>query len=452
MAVVCRASSALCLVVALLACDDGGEAEVVDAMVPLPDRGRPASPWTTGRVEGGGVGLLPSLAAGAGTVAVAYFGATARNDGPCEIAADPRPDQMRWTIRHATYAPGSGGAGSWTPSTVHEPLLVGVPVGLDLAFGPAGPAIATLTGEPIDMIPYYCGANDAGLLTQDDAGWSLEAVATDADTAPTGEPASDFGAVVGYWSALAFDAEGQPAIAYQDVHSGAIQGDDLTRADLAFAWRRGGWQHSVIDAGRGAGAHNVVAFDAGGRALVLYINPVDSPSDSRQGLWLARSEGDAWTTHRLHEGAVGAHPDLATDPETGDLLVVFYDPAAGRPMFARGADPEQLRFEALGDDRFDEGRTPSVAVIDGHPALAWHRCGRVGEECDPQSDAVVFAWFVDDAWEIEVVDRGEDGACGQAPDLVAGPDGRPVLVYRCSRLRGERFDFELDFATRTALR
>ncbi len=444
---VSRRASSLAVLLALSACDDGGETTPVDAAVEVPDRGRPTSPWTTGRVEGGGVGLLPSLAARGDAIGVAYFATAPRNDGPCEVAADPRPDQMRWTIRYAAFD-GDG----WTAETAHEPLLVGVPVGLDLAIGPAGPAIATLTGEPLDMIPYYCGANDAGLLTRGADGWSLETVATEAATAPSGEAASDFGAVVGYWAALAFDAEGNPALAYKDVHSGAIQGDDLTRADLAFARGGAGWQHSNIDVGRGAGDHSVVAFDAEGRPVVLYVNPVDAPSDSRIGLWIARQEGDTWVTTRLVDRPVGERPDLAVDPETGDLLVVYYDPAAGRPMFARGAEPAELRFEALGDDRYDEGRTPAVEVIGGHPALAWYRCGRVGEGCDPQQDAVVFSWFVDDVWEVEVVERGEDGLCGERPDLAAGADGRPVLVYRCSREVGDTFEHELDYAVRKALR
>ncbi len=441
-----RAALAALLCFASMACDDGGASEEVDAAAPVVDRGRPSSPWSTGRIAGGGVGLLPSLAAGEDRVGVAYFGARARNDGPCEGLPEPVPDQQRWTIHYAELS-----AGEWQPETAHEPLLVGVPVGLDLAFGPSGASIATLTGTPTGMTN-YCGANDAGLLSRAE-GWALETVAADSATAPTGEPASDFGEVVGHWAALAFDAEGAPAVAYKDVHAGAIQGDDLTRADLAFAWRQGGaWSHSVIDGGRGAGDHSVLAFDGEGRPLVLYVNPVDATADSRLGLWLARLEGADWVQTRLHAGPVGERPDLAVDPATGELHVVFYDPAVGRPKYARGAAPDALEFVALGDDRFDEGRTPAVAVIGGHAALAWYRCGRVGEDCDPQVDGVVFAWFVDEAWSLEVVDRGDEGLCGLAPDLIADPDDRPLLVYRCSRARDGSFALELDYAQRKALR
>jgi len=46
--------------------------------------------------------------------------------------------------------------------------------------------------------------------------------------------------VVGFWPALAFDQNGNAAIAYRDVHTGVLQSDDWRRADLELAFGSGG--------------------------------------------------------------------------------------------------------------------------------------------------------------------------------------------------------------------
>ena len=228
----------------LTGCSASGDAGAADAGADTPavfDWGGPdADPWTVEEVTQGAVGRELDLAVlPGGQPALAYFATEGFDDGPCtEIAEDP-PMRVRWPLSYAQR----GADGTWVVERVDDVLLLGIPRGLDLEVSPSGaPTIATMTGTPVAQIR-YCGANDVGLYTRGAAGdWPLETAVVDSGQAATGEAASDYGDVVGYWPALAFDPQGNPAVAYKDVHAGGMQSDDFRRADLELAWRRGGWQ------------------------------------------------------------------------------------------------------------------------------------------------------------------------------------------------------------------
>ncbi len=435
---------------------DMGSSPRVDRGTMPPVRERP---WTTGTVEGDGTGQQPSLAVSAsGTIGVAYFQSTGVTGEACTEVGDEAgaPNKTVWTVRYARLA-----GDEWRAETVHEPLLVGTPVGVSLRYdGDSTPHVATMTGEPLEMLR-YCGANDVGLLTPGDDGWDLETVVSESNEAASGMPGSDFGSVVGYWPGLSFDNEGQPAIAYRDVHGGGLQGDDLTRADMEFAWKRGGsWQNIAVDIGEGAGDFNQVVFDADNRPVILYSNPVEQQSADKLGLWIARGDamGDEWEKTRLFEGKTSERPSMARHPETGDLWVSFYNVEEGRPYIAQwsaGSDFSDWTLTALGDPRYIEGEHPSIAIdANGYVSVVWYRCVRVGQgsTCDPQDDGIVFAWFVDDEWLTEVIDDGEMGLCGRYPNLAFGRDNRGVVVYQCAVRSGDTFDFELRYARRNELR
>jgi hypothetical protein len=457
--------SALCLL--CIAC--GGADDTADPMAkidmgtPQPaDSSRPTpmrpQPWTTGMVERGNTGHQPSLTtAPNGTVAAAYFHTQGETEEPCtEVGDDSVPNKKRWTIRYAELT-----GTIWTPATAHRPLLLGTPVGLSLRFDTdSTPHIATMTGEPVELLR-YCGANDVGLLTPGADQWDLETVVMESNEAMSGQPASDFGSVVGYWPGLAFDNEGQPAIAYRDVHGGGLQGDDLTRADMEFAWKRnGGWSNFAVDVGEGAGDFNQVVFDSENYPVILYSNPVEQQSADKLGLWITRStdQGETWEKFRLFEGKTAERPSMVIHPTSGDLLVVFYNPEEGRPYIAtwRAGDPfGQWQLEALGDPRYFEGQHPTIAIDkNGLIGVTWYRCLRVGQgtTCDPQDDGIIFSWYVDNEWITEIIDDGEIGLCGRYPNLTFGGDNRAVVVYQCAARRGDNFEFELRYARRKELR
>ena len=112
-------------------------------------------------VESGGTGQQPSLAvAGNGVIGVTYFGTSGTSGEPCtEADGGGRPqDNMDTPIRNVPVAIG-------LPN--HTRTTSGWHAGrrkprLDADHTPH---VATMTGEPIELLR-YCGANDVGLLTR----------------------------------------------------------------------------------------------------------------------------------------------------------------------------------------------------------------------------------------------------------------------------------------------
>jgi hypothetical protein len=443
--------------------DDGGG---------LPDirRPPPTGAWSEPIVVADGdVGMHLDLAVLAdGSPAVAFFPMAGRDDGLCEEIAGGSvapPERVRWNLSYAE----EDADGSFRLETVVPMLVLGAPLGLSLGVGGDGePAIAALAGEA-DPGNAYCGAHDVALYQRSGGGsWSAEIAVRDSGEAATGMPASDFGSVVGLWPALAFDPDGNPAVAYKDVHSGSIQLDDLRRADLELAWREGGgWRHIAIDPGFGAGDYNQLVFDGEGRPVAVYYNPTDTPEmrDIR-GLWAARSDdGETWERVQLELAAIREGPDAVVGPD-GRLHVAYYDGSRREPVVWTLTNAEQFTDLAAGwedetvlsDRRHDEGRYPSLAVApDGRLALAYYRCMRrtdaADAPCRPDDDAVVFA-FRDAAggWTVEVVDEGDPaGACGLWPAVGFDGEGRALLAYACQRLVSGSLVYEVRFARRAPL-
>lgn len=439
---------------AFLGCDSSGEATEVDARVPPSRPPVATSPWTTEPVLAGGVGLQPALATHPnGSVSLAFFGARGVVTGPCDALGDAPPDQVTWDIHLATRT-----AAGWTSQIVAQPLLVGDPAGLALAYTPAGEAVLAVPSGAPNVGFRYCGANDLALLRAASA-FAPEVVVSESAQAASGLPASDFGTVVGVWPALAFAPDGSAAVAWKDVHAGSIQRDDLARADLELArGAAGGWAYTAVDAGRGHGDHTAIAFDPDGRLVIADENPVEETED-RLGVWVRREAADGFEAVRLSELPGGSRPGLAFEA-SGAVWVSFHDAAGGRPMVAYLADPTAFAdlsawtFEAVGDARYREGRGVQVAVSpQGFPSLVWYRCGRVGEvECRADQDGVVFAWRADGEWMREVVEAGGDAPCGQDPQLAYDADSRAWVAWRCNRPAGDGFESVVEAARRSVLR
>jgi hypothetical protein len=350
---------------------------------------------------------------------------------------------------------------------VADVLLVGTPVGLSLAIQPDGAsAIATLSGAPVVPIR-YCGASDVGYYTRAATGsWSVATAVATSGEAASGEPASDYGDVVGYWPSLAFDADGEPVIAYKDVHSGSIQSDDFRRADLEVAWRKGGaWTAIPVDVGRGAGHFTQVVIDGAGRPVIAAFNPRDDAGTSQRGLWLYRASdgGGAWEQVRIYGGATTERPSLVVDPADGGLWVAWYDTSNRLPYLAhlsKDADFQDAGawdVEEIGDHGYDEGEHPSLAFApDGRLALAYSRCARASDaegECNASVDGVVFAWReADGSFRREVVDGGASpGPCGSYPNLAFTASGAAWVAYQCTTFEGGVLETEVRAAVRKAL-
>ncbi len=455
----------------LLACSsEGGAGDPADAGaradtgsdpgVTSPPKKEPK--WEKKAVAGGGVGLQAALAISSDDrLAVAYYASGPKDGEICdEIGTDDPPPRQLWSLWMAEAA-----GSAWSFELVSELTLVGRPVGVGVAYEPGGgPVLAALSGEPVADIR-FCGANDVGLYRRSAGGeWEVETAVVESGEAESGEEASDYGDVVGYWPALAFDLDGQPAVAYQDVHTGSMQRDDFARADLELAWKRGGaWSAVPVDVGAGAGDSNVLLFDGEGRPLIVSHNPSTRHSGERHGLWVFRSadEGTTWERVRLHHGKTSARVGAVVGKD-GELHVAFHDPAEGVLRLATLHEPDSFtelaegwRFEDAADPRYDEGIHPSLAVApDGTLAAAYYRCaeaeGGLGD-CRPNEDGLVFALRGEEGWSRELVDDGGPLDCGTWPSLGFRSDGRAVVAYQCVAEKDGDYEEQLKVAERKAL-
>ncbi|MFB6263787.1 MAG: hypothetical protein ABEL76_09215 [Bradymonadaceae bacterium] len=441
---------------------DGAVAE------PAPDvvrRDRPE--WHVQTLQAGGYGLRVDLERGpGGGLAAAWFASNPEIGGACEeLKADSPPDERRWPLRFARSTDGvrADAAVEWTVETAMKPRYVGTPPGLDLEPSPSGSwSLAGMTGEPVAKYG-FCGVNDVALYTRRSAGkWSAETAVEESDEAETGHAGSDAGTVVGYWPALAYGPEDEPAIAYKDVHTGSAQSDDFRRSDLEWTHRSGGsWRAVPVDPGRGGGHQNAMVFDSEGRALIAYRVPVQSEVESRVGVWVARSGGggDGWSRVHLFPSKSPTRPAITVDAR-GRVHVLFYNAERGFPQLATLVAPsafestsEGWRLDRIETDGRDEGYDPTLAVSpSGRLWAAYYRCGRASGglgNCRAEEDGLVAARRTRAGWTREVVDAGgDDGFCGRVPSLAFDANGRPSIAYRCE----SRADGELSAAVRFARR
>lgn len=448
-----------------VACDDGSTNTPAED---TQERDRKVAPpenhWTVSTAVAGGVGTQVDLDVDSnGTIGIAYYSASGHEDGTCDALGIPDPPiQVRWTL---TYAELTGD--SWSTEIVDEPLLLGEPVGLDLEYAPDGRAtIAAMNGLPVAQIR-FCGANDMGYFERQSAGnWTSSTAVATSGQAATGEAASDYGDVVGYWPSLAYAPNGDVAIAYRDVHSGGMQSDDLRRADLEIAWGNGGGNFRAIpvDFGRGAGNFNSLVFDAQSVPYIAYYTPTQDIDEPQLGIWVTRSldQGATWEQVQLFSTGTSEGPTAAFGPD-GVLNVIYYKSSQRYPELARLVDP--LAFDdvsvgwelsSIGDKAYDEGYTPSIAIhSDGTIAAAYYRCAKGLSEpgkCSANEDALVFTWSKDGVtWTQEVIDEGEVGSCGNTPSLAFDADGAPVVAYQCYIMVDNKLVSEVRFARRDPL-
>lgn len=422
------------------------------------DGGGSGPTWEVVTVDTGNVGRNISMTAlPTGEVAAAYYATAAVTQGPCDSygGQEPFPDETTFDLHYAIFA-----GGTWSVEKVAEPIVLGEPQGLMLKVAPDGrPVIAATTGDPYANGPIlYCGVNDAGLYRRSaGGGWTVETVATDSGQAASGDPASDFGYVVGMWPSVAFGPSGEMLYAWKDVHAGGLQSDDFRRADVEV--RLDGAFH-VVDLGRGGGEFTNVTWDRAGRPVVVFYNSESGVMDSPQGIWAKRSAdgGQTWEEVRLHVGATSERPQVLVDGD-GRLTVVFYDAQAGKPKVATLSDDAAFTeigawdFQTFGDNRYDEGYFPSATLDpDGNLAVAYYRCARATKglgNCDPNDDGVILAWRDGTFWDREIVDEGEGGNCGEYASLAFDGSGRVVVAYRCSvQLADGSFEFQVHAASR----
>ena len=389
-------------------------------------------------------GFQLRMAVHEGTIGLAFFDLIPRTGEPCdELEIDDPPNKIEYSLHYMERS----GQGDWSQELIHSVPFVGAPPGLDLQYDAQGRAVvATMIGDPVSQLVEYCGVNDVGVLRREGAqDWNYETAVSTSGEAAAGHPSADAGYVVGYWPGLAFDSDGQAAVAYRDVHFGGIQADDFRRADLEFVHRQGGsWEPEPIDWANGAGLYNRLIFDDEDRPIIAYYTPTESNIEERLGYWVTRRVDGEWQKVQLFNRGNTEEPSIALHPQTGALHLLFYDSEFGTPRMATLEDWDNFESASaweftdsveIGDPTYDEGYSPSLAISpQGTLAAAYYRCAMATQglgDCRAEDSAVIFAHLNGDEWELEAVDEGEHLAfCGQAPTLIFDGD-EPVVSYRC---------------------
>ncbi len=440
--------------------EDSPDMDLPDSTKPIPT----TSKWSSGVIEGGNMGLSPKIAtAPDGTIGAAWISVVGTEAGDCvELGEDPPPPiAVTWQIKYATFD-GTG----WAIEEVATPRYVGQPRGVDLAFDASSTAlIAGQAGEPAVRFR-YCGVHDAAVYRREAAGsWTIDVAVTESGEAAVGEPASDFGTVVGNFPALAVASNGDLALAYKDVHGGGLQSDDFRKADLEMGWRRGtSWTPYAVDPTTGGGDYSDMIFDAQDRPVIVQYVPVEnSAAANASGVWVHRSidDGATWQRVQLYNQPTKQGPSIAKDPNSGKIYVAYYHAQKGYPVVASLEDEANFesvadgwKVEDLGDSRYDEGYGTSLAVSNsGIVGLTYYRCtkaiGGLGE-CNPAEDALIFTYFDGFAWEQEVVEEGESADCGNAPALTFDSNNRPIIIYRCEVPNGAGIDTQVHYSRRNS--
>ncbi len=432
-------------------------------------------------VEGGQMGLVPKLAISSGTnqtIAVGYWSNEGFEAEKCTgiNVMDP-PLAVRWTLKYAQWD-----GENWVNEAIDQPILLGNPPGLDLIFNDQNqPMISVLSGKVVAKTR-YCGGSDLGVYQRKDTmgigeselamsemdpmtfnesqyllkKWELDLAAIDSKQAASGDPASDYGDVVGYWPSISQSTQGQYLVAYQDVHGGGLQRDDLARADLEVVLgQNGAWQHEVVDFGEGAGIRMSTGFLSDGTPLILYEIPIEAAQEerNRQGIWLAFKKDGTWQKIQVAKGPQKTKASLLVHQD--QIIIAYYDLNQKLLNLLSYQSSTSTTLEnidtwekqQLGDLRYNEGLNPSLAIDQtGRIMVAWYRCSSVEDEsCRPSEDAVVFAWqkaVASKDWNLEIVEQGEEGSCGLSPSLAINQNQEAILVWQCFRRSEDGSGFE----------
>lgn len=200
---------------------------------------------------------------------------------------------------------------------------------------------------------------------------------------------------------VAFDAGGQPAIAY--FSGGAA-------SDLKVARRLGDrWGLETVDAVGDTGRYPSIVFDAQGNALVSYVD------HTLGALKLARFDGTEWSI-------------TIVDPTTGPSLYTSMALSPdGLPTIAYYGASRDLRVAEFNGTSW--ARTSVDSTRAGlFASLAFDKSGRpVVAYADGATWDLLVARGTQNGWTTEVVDSV--GSVGRSPSLRVAPTGDIVIAY-----------------------
>jgi hypothetical protein len=214
------------------------------------------------------------------------------------------------------------------------------------------------------------------------------------------------GEVVGWFTSLTLDQDGDPHISYHDAY----------RGDLKYARHKDGtWKVFRLDQDGKVGFFTSLAVDSESWVYISYWD-VDN-KDLKFLLGNESLDSDPWMYVALEEeGEIGEHTSMALD-SYGMPHLTCYDRTYGALFYAffDGEGWTATLVESEGNVGLDS----SLALdAEDRPHIAYY---------DLANEDLRYAYFDGDEWRVSVVDS--EGAVGRSPSIALDSEGRPHISY-----------------------
>jgi hypothetical protein len=225
----------------------------------------------------------------------------------------------------------------------------------------------------------------------------------------------------GDYASIGIAANGNPLVAYYDRIEQSAVIARCHSADCAGSET----MHTLDDPADDVGRYASLAVNAGGRAIVAYV---DSTTDDLKLAACQNPACDAVFTRTIDDGAgdsVGSYASLALDAD-GFPAIAYADVTADSLKFAKCIDASCSA--AIGIQTIDTGDVGWFSALaigaDGNPVMSYYDVG---------NDALKVAKCVDpacvDPAVITTLDDRNAGA-GKYTSIAIRPDRRPVISYQ----------------------
>jgi hypothetical protein len=354
-------------------------------------------------------------------------------------------DEVPVRFDHVRYAWSAGDSWQHEDITTISSVVLS---GISIAFDGATPLVAFLGGAGGSQV--CGGTDVMVARRNGPGNWSSEAaVATSGEAAagadcPKMQGICDFGDVVGLWPSLAVAPDGTIGIAYRDIHNGYTK-EAQDSSDLEWTWSPpggGSWGHEWIDLARGSGLFNSLAFDADGEPAVAFYNGKDgvisfdhrvdgaftgtlecaSAADCPEGLECIQSTGWCWNVIARPERAMKNEPLSLVIAPDGRFLLAYFDPDSKNLMIAHSTDGLSWQTGIIDSDG-STGLFPSMVIepISGMPMVAYYRCSDYDPDeldCNHNEDGPRLAVF-EGTWPDEL---GQQNKWTKNQDLIDAAD------------------------------
>ncbi len=208
---------------------------------------------------------------------------------------------------------------------------------------------------------------------------------------------------VGFFTSMALDSEGNPAIASKDYGKGAL---------LVSRWSGSEWKNDWVDS-NAAGWSPSIAIDSENHPAVTYGAGYDK-FEVRYAVF----DGKSWNVEVV---------DDKGNPFKATSLVYSLEGQPSVSYFAK--DEQELRFARrdLSEDRWEVESVDSQGNVGTYTSLRFDSNGPMIAYYDEGNQSLKFARMAESLWKIEKVD--DAGKVGLHDSMALDNDGNPAIAY-----------------------